>query len=272
MRRTQIRLGSGKWNPHIFKAGQEYKAFDLQGYYSEYKEPVRDVTAHFLKGSTNNIAFNDIRHYWDNGYIASFYIVRTANFSGDLRGFTTDNSGAGTTYSPLELSFYNNGFYFDFHKPVSTSTNQTTGSTRNNDLEWRVMWYSLQNTITTNTIFRLDINATTHTLSLYDTSGTLKGSGNSLADGGSSFQSSYNFYNGLYTNKLFIVNYFAVGRIVFRDASGNIVHDYILTEDSEGSGNSRFYMKDYITNYSNTCMYTGTITEVKTQTFTPGTL
>lgn len=229
------------------------------------------VNTYFVTGSAGAIGFEDIRHYWDNGYTASFYFVRTNTYTSDLKGFKYSDS-SNNTYSPLELLFYKNGFLLDFHKPANTTSNQTTGSIRSNDNEWRIGWYTLQNTITADTIYRLDINATTHTLSLYSLDGESKGTRSSFEEGSENFLSSYDFYNGLYTNNMFIMQYVAVGRIVFSDASGNVIHDYMLTKDSNASGNSAYSMKDFITNYSTPCTYTNTITEVTTHKFMPGVI
>lgn len=274
MKKAHYRLGSGKWNPLMFKGGAEYNALAFGNFYGKRQNSVQPqiVTAHFLTGTAESLGWDNIRHKWDNGYTFSVYYVNTASRTADKRIIDWTNTGNGA-YSPIELSTYRNGWYFDFHKPANTTSNNTVGAQyrNNNDNEWRLMWSNISN-VNTNTIYRLDINATpNHTLTLYELDGTIKGSFSTISDGASLFQSSYDFYDGYYLLRLRFMQECAIGRIVIRDSNDNIIHDYIMT-DTGASGNARYVLKDFIENYSIACTYTGTVTDVMTQNFIPAEL
>ena len=225
------------------------------------------VETHFLTGNSNNISFSNIRYHWNNGYTISIYFVKTGSYSGGMGGFSSLEDGGTQSYSPLEIPTYNNGFFLDFHRPLNTTSNEVTGSNRNNDNEWRIMWSSSDGfpSLTNNTIYRLDVQTTPeHFMKLYDMSGTMLGSRASTS--GSSPQSSYDFYTGLYVQSLFITQYIGIGRIVVRDSNDSVLHDFMMT-DEETSGNGRYVFKDFIENYSVPCTYTGTITDILTQNF-----
>lgn len=226
--------------------------------------------AHFLTGNSIAIGWDNIRHKWNNGYTFSVYYIRTGAYGyNDQRGITW-NMGTGGL-SPIELAPYRNGWYFDFHKPKNTTSNETIASVQDDDMEWRIEYYDIS--VSNNTIYRLDVNATPdHTMTLYTLEGTSVGSSSYMPsnEGAANFQSSYDFYDGYYLVKLCAMQYIAIGRIVVRDENGTVIHDYMMTEDANASGNSRYILKDFITGYSVPCSYTGTITDRMTQIFEIG--
>jgi len=225
------------------------------------------IETHFLTGNSIAIGWDNIRHKWDNNYTFSVYFVRTGNYGyNDQRGITW-NMGTGGL-SPIELSPYRNGWFFDFHKPKNTTSNETIASVQGDDMEWRVEYYDISQSF--NTIYRLDVNATPdHTMTLYNLDGTSVGSSSYMPsrEGAANFLSSYDFYDGYYLVKLCAMQYIAIGRIVVRDENGTVIHDYMMTEDANASGNARYVLKDFVEGYSTACTYTGTLTELLTQKF-----
>lgn len=194
--------------------------------------------------STNdqNASF-DIGHYWGEGYKMVMNAYLSGSYSSDVGSFWRFNQ-----HTPIEFNFYANGFYYDFHKPTSTTApNVNTG-----DYSWRIMKNGSLSSYQNSQIFNVILTNGTVRVELEDGTAIVTGSTSTSAQ---------NWYNGLYQAKLGIMNASNkchASRIQIYNANNELVNDIKFIKNQGITGSQEISAYDSVLNvtYNNTNSYT----------------
>lgn len=136
----------------------------------------------YLDPSSSNSEYKiPISYYFSNGYKMKLFLYLTGTWNSDTQSIFD----ASTNTSPIEYSFFGNGYYLDFHNPTST----TQPSVYSGDYSRRTM---SQNPLSSHTNKKLVIVLQNTRCEVYDA-----GTGNLLTSS-SSIYSTSGWYGGLY--------------------------------------------------------------------------
>jgi len=193
--------------------------------------------------TNNQNASFDIGHYWGEGYKMVFNAYLSGSYSSDVGSFWQYND-----HSPIELSFYANGFYYDFHDPTST----TAPNVNTSDYNWRIMKNGTLNSYQNGQIFNVILTNGTVRVELEDGTAIVTGSTSTSAQ---------NWYNGLYQPKFGIMsssNKCHASRIQVYNANNELVNDikFIKSQGITGSQEISAYDSVLDVTYNNTNSYT----------------
>ena len=195
--------------------------------------------------STNNQnASFDIGHYWGEGYKMVFNSYLSGSYGGDYGSFWRWNQ-----HTPIEFSFYSNGFYYDFHNPTSTSAPDVA----TNDYSWRIMKSSSLRNYENSQIFNVILTNGTVSVKLEET-------GAEIVNGSTSV-STKSWYNGLYQASLGSMNNQSkchLSHIQVYNANDELVNDIKFVKNQGVTGAQEISAYDSVLNvtYNNTNSYT----------------
>ena len=194
-------------------------------------------TVWFDPPSSGDNARFDIGHYWGENYKMIWTVYLQGSYSSDVASFWGYNNK-----SPIELSFYSNGYYYDMHNPTSTSS----PSVRTSDYSYRILrtgaFSSYENSQVMNLTF---------------TYGSLKAE---LEDGTPIFttgstRTGFNWYDGLYEPYIFLNSGHKchVSRVQVYNANDVLVNDLKFVKNNT-TGSQEISMYDSVLNvtYNNT--------------------
>ena len=195
--------------------------------------------------STNdqNASF-DIGHYWGEGYKMVMNAYLSGSYSSDVGSFWRFNQ-----HTPIEFNFYANGFYYDFHKPTSTTApNVNTG-----DYSWRIMKNGSLRSYENSQIFNVILTNGTVSVKLEET-------GAEIVNGSTSV-STQSWYNGLYQASLGSMNNQSkchLSHIQVYNANDELVNDIKFVKNQGVTGAQEISAYDSVLNvtYNNTNSYT----------------
>lgn len=207
----------------------------------EYKngEWVEYTGTIWLDPSATNALFS-IGHYWGENYKMVFTTYLSGSYSGDYGSFWQGNG-----HTPIELSFYSNGFYYDFHNPTST----TAPDVYTGDYSWRIMKNStlsnyengqILNIILSNGAVRVELEST----------------GAAIVTGSTSV-TAQNWYSGLYLVNIGLNNDDAkchLSHIQIYNGNNELVNDFKFIKNNGVVGSQEISVYDSVTNttYNNT--------------------
>ena len=194
-------------------------------------------TVWFDPPSSGDNARFDIGHYWGENYKMIWTVYLQGSYSSDVGSFWGYNNK-----SPIELSFYSNGYYYDMHNPTSTSS----PSVETRDYSYRILktgaFSSYENSQVMNLTF---------------TYGSLKAE---LEDGTPIFttgstRTGFNWYDGLYEPYIFLNSGHKchVSRVQVYNANDVLVNDLKFVKNNT-TGSQEISMYDSVLNvtYNNT--------------------
>ena len=193
----------------------------------------------WLDPSATNALFS-IGHYWGENYKMVITTYLSGSYSGDYGSFWQANG-----HTPIELSFYANGFFYDFHNPTSTTApNVYTG-----DYSWRIMKNNtlssyengqILNVILSNGAVRVELEST----------------GAAIVTGSTSV-TAQNWYSGLYQANIGLNNNNVkchLSHIQIYNGNNELVNDFKFIKNNGVVGSQEISIYDSVTNttYNNT--------------------
>lgn len=193
----------------------------------------------WLDPSATNALFS-IGHYWGENYKMVITTYLSGSYGGDYGSFWRYEQ-----HTPIELSFYSNGFFYDFHNPTSTTApNVYTG-----DYSWRIMKNStlssyqngqILNVILSNGAVRVELEST----------------GAAIVTGSTSV-TAQNWYSGLYQANIGLNNAKAkchLSHIQIYNGNNELVNDFKFIKNNGVVGSQEISIYDSVTNttYNNT--------------------
>ena len=189
--------------------------------------------------SATNALFN-IGHYWGENYKMVITTYLSGSYSGDYGSFWQVNG-----HSPIELSFYSNGFYYDMHNPTST----TAPNVNTNDYDFRILNQNTFINYQNSQVIDITLTYGSFKAELAD-SGTLIYSDGSTKTG-------YSWYSGLYQANIGLNNANAkchLSRIQIYNGNNELVNDFKFIKNNGVVGSQEISIYDSVTNttYNNT--------------------
>lgn len=207
----------------------------------EYKngEWVEYTRTIWLDPSATNALFS-IGHYWGENYKMVITTYLSGSYSGDFGSFWQYNE-----HTPIELSFYNNGFYYDMHNPTST----TAPNVRTTDYDYRILNQNAFRNYQNNQVMEITLTYGSFKAELAD-SGTLIYSSGSTRTG-------FSWYSGLYQVNIGLNNANAkchLSHIQIYNGNNELVNDFKFIKNNGVVGSQEISIYDSITNttYNNT--------------------
>ena len=193
----------------------------------------------WLDPSGTNALFN-IGHYWGENYKMVITTYLSGSYSGDFGSFWQVNG-----HSPIELSFYSNGFYYDMHNPTST----TAPNVRTTDYDFRILTQNIFNSYQNSQVMEITLTYGSFKAELAD-SGTLIYSSGSTKTG-------YSWYSGLYQANIGLNNANAkchLSHIQIYNGNNELVNDFKFIKNNGVVGSQEISVYDSVTNttYNNT--------------------
>ena len=181
-----------------------------------------------------------IGHYWGEGYRMVFNCYLSGSYSSDSGSFWRMNN-----QTPIEFSFYSNGFYLDGHYP--TSTEEPTVYTGDNN--WRVMKTGVFSAYENSQILNLTIKNGYFQANLESTG--------AFITSGSASVSPQNWYNGLYQANINLngtQRKCHLSSIKVYNANDELVNDIKFIKNPNVTGAQELSMLDSVLNvtYNNT--------------------
>ena len=193
----------------------------------------------WLDPSATNALFS-IGHYWGENYKMVITTYLSGSYSGDYGSFWRWEQ-----HSPIELSFYSNGFFYDFHNPTSTTApNVYTG-----DYSWRIMKNGTLSSYENGQILNI-------TLSNGAVRVELESTGAAIVTGSTSV-TVQNWYSGLYLANIGLNNANAkchLSHIQIYNGNNELVNDFKFIKNNGVVGSQEISIYDSVTNttYNNT--------------------
>ena len=185
--------------------------------------------------STNNGGAEFIiGHYWGEGYKMVFNTYLSGSYSSDVGSFWRWEQ-----HTPIEFSFYSNGFYYDMHNPTSTSSPTVyTG-----DYSYRIMKNGTLNSYENGQILNIILTYGTVRVELESTGAAIV-----TASTGVLTQS---WYNGLYQARIGCGNasnrsHFS--RIQVYNANNELVNDLKFVKNASVTGSQELSLYDSVLN------------------------
>lgn len=195
--------------------------------------------------STNNFNANfDIGHYWGEGYKMVFNTYLSGSYSSDRGSFWRYNE-----HTPIEFSFYSNGFYYDMHNPTSTSAPNVITS----DYSYRILRSSSFRNYENGQIINITLTYGTIKAELEETGAVIMT--------GSTSVSSQNWYSGLYQASIGTMNNYNrchLSSIKIYNGNDELVNDLKFVKNQGVTGSQEISLYDSVLNvtYNNTNSYT----------------
>lgn len=195
--------------------------------------------------SSNNVnAKFNIGHYWGENYKMVCRAYISGSYSSDRGSFWIYES-----HTPIELAFYSNGFYYDFHNPTST----TAPDVYTGDYSWRIMKNGSLSSYENSQI--LDFILTNGTVEV-----KVEETGVAVVTG-STGVTAQNWYNGLYQASIGIMNNnnrCHLSSIKIYNGNDELVNDLKFVKNQGVNGSQEISMYDSVLNvtYNNTNSYT----------------
>ncbi len=193
----------------------------------------------WLDPSATNALFN-IGHYWGENYKMIITTYLSGSYSGDFGSFWQANG-----HTPIELSFYSNGFYYDMHNPTST----TAPNVRTTDYDFRILNQNTFINYQNSQVIEITLTYGSFKAELAD-SGTLIYSDGSTKTG-------YSWYSGLYQANIGLNNANAkchLSHIQIYNGNNELVNDFKFIKNNGVVGSQEISIYDSVTNttYTNT--------------------
>lgn len=193
----------------------------------------------WLDPSATNALFS-IGHYWGENYKMVITTYLSGSYGGDYGSFWQGNG-----HTPIELSFYSNGFYYDMHNPTST----TAPNVRTTDYDFRILNQNTFRNYQNSQVIEITLTYGSFKAELAD-SGTLIYSSGSTKTG-------YNWYSGLYQANIGLNNANAkchLSRIQIYNGNNELVNDFKFIKNNGVVGSQEISLYDSITKttYNNT--------------------
>lgn len=193
----------------------------------------------WLDPSATNALFS-IGHYWGENYKMVITTYLSGSYSGDYGSFWQYNE-----HTPIEFSFYSNGFYYDFHNPTSTTApNVNTG-----DYSWRIMKNGTLSSYENGQILNIILSNGAVRVELEST-------GAAIVTGSTSV-TAQNWYSGLYQANIGLNNANAkchLSHIQIYNGNNELVNDFKFIKNNGVVGSQEISIYDSVTNttYNNT--------------------
>ena len=188
--------------------------------------------------SGDNANFN-IGHYWGENYKMVWTVYLQGSYSNDTGSFWKYSSK-----SPIEFSFYSNGYYFDLHDPTST----TSPSVNSGDYSYRIMRTSTLRNYVNGQVMDITLTYGSVKIELVDSGTTIESTG--------STKTGYSWYDGLYEPSVLLQSTQKVhlSRIQVYNASNVLVNDLKFVKNNGVSGSQEISMYDSVLDvtYNNT--------------------
>lgn len=207
----------------------------------EYKngEWVEYAGTIWLDPSATNALFS-IGHYWGENYKMVITTYLSGSYSGDYGSFWQYNE-----HTPIELSFYSNGFYYDMHNPTST----TAPNVQTSDYSSRILNQNTFRNYQNSQVMKITLTYGSFKAELAD-SGTLIYSNGSTKTG-------YSWYDGLYHANIGLNNANAkchLSHIQIYNGNNELVNDFKFVKNNGVVGSQEISIYDSVTNttYNNT--------------------
>lgn len=193
----------------------------------------------WLDPSATNALFS-IGHYWGENYKMVITTYLSGSYSGDFGSFWQANG-----HTPIELSFYSNGFYYDMHNPTST----TAPNVRTTDYDFRILNQNTFRNYQNSQVIEITLTYGSFKAELAD-SGTLIYSSGSTKTG-------YSWYSGLYQANIGLNNANAkchLSHIQIYNGNDELVNDFKFIKNNGVVSSQEISIYDSVTNttYNNT--------------------
>ena len=204
-----------------------------------------------VSGSSNQVVWFDpavagydsasfeIGHYWGEGYKMVCRLYLQGTYSSDVGSFWNNNNK-----TPLEFSFYSNGFYLDGHNPTSTSS----PSVYTGDYSFRVMRQSSLKNYTSGQILLMTFTYGNVKVELEETGAVIANTG--------ATRTGFSWYNGLYLPKIQSASNrkVHVSSIQIYNANNELVNDLKFIKNNGATGANEISMYDSVlgVTYNNT--------------------
>lgn len=190
--------------------------------------------------SATNALFS-IGHYWGENYKMVITTYLSGSYTGDYGSFWEGQNG----HTPIELSFYSNGFYYDMHNPTST----TAPNVYSGDYSFRIVSTNVFSKYQNSQVMELTLTYGSFKAELAD-SGTLIYSSGSTKTG-------YSWYSGLYQANIGFKNANAkchLSHIQIYNGNDELVNDFKFIKNNGVVGSQEISIYDSVTNttYNNT--------------------
>ena len=193
----------------------------------------------WLDPSATNALFS-IGHYWGENYKMAITTYLSGSYSGDYGSFWRWEQ-----HSPIELSFYSNGFFYDFHNPTSTTApNVYTG-----DYSWRIMKNGTLSRYENGQILNITLSNGAVRVELESTGAVIVT--------GSTSVTAQNWYSGLYQANIGLNNANAkchLSHIQIYNGNNELVNDFKFIKNNGVVGSQEISIYDSVTKttYNNT--------------------
>lgn len=211
--------------------------FDIVNYKDTYSfqivdkpQPVIDKDYYVSFTSDTSVLLYALKYYWGQNYKIQIDMYMTSQrTTNDRKIIRTDGSK-----TPIEFSTYSNGYYLDFHKPLSTSNN----SCYTGDYTSRLNKTGIASSFKKDgTKMLVDLN--NQQIKIYNKeTGTLLHSNSKTV-------STYSWFNGLYETKVAIAIGLYLHSIKVFDQNNNVVN-YFVFKKRDSTGADMFYLYDEI--------------------------
>ena len=193
----------------------------------------------WLDPSATNASFS-IGHYWGENYKIVFTTYLSGTYSGDYGSFWQAHG-----HTPIELSFYSNGFYYDMHNPTST----TAPDVRTTDYDYRILRTSAFSNYQNSQKIKITLTYGSFKAELEETGAVIYSSG--------STRTGFSWYDGLYQVDIGLNNANAkchLSHIQVYNANDELVNDLKFIKNSGVVGAQEISLYDSITKttYNNT--------------------
>lgn len=189
--------------------------------------------------SATNALFS-IGHYWGENYKIVFTTYLSGSYSGDYGSFWRYEQ-----HTPIELSFYSNGFYYDMHNPTST----TAPNVNTNDYDFRILKQNTFIRYQNSQVMNITLTYGSFKAELADSGTLIYSSGNT--------KTGYSWYSGLYQANIGLNNANAkchLSHIQVYNANNELVNDFKFIKNNGVVGSQEISIYDSVTNttYNNT--------------------
>ena len=186
----------------------------------------------WLDPSATNALFS-VGHYWGENYKIVFTMYLSGSYSGDYGSFWQVNG-----HSPIELSFYSNGFYYDMHNPTST----TAPDVRTTDYDYRILRQSAFRNYQNSQKIKITLTYGSFKAELEETGANIYSSG--------STRTGFSWYDGLYQANVGINNGYStchLSHIEVYNANNELVNDLKFIKNRGVVGAQEISLYDSIT-------------------------
>jgi len=212
---------------------------DGKNYQYKNGEWVESIGTIWLDPSATNALFS-IGHYWGENYKIVFTTYLSGSYSGDYGSFWQFHD-----HTPIELSFYSNGFYYDMHNPTST----TAPNVRTTDYDSRILAQNIFRNYQNSQVIKITLTYGSFKAELADSGTLIYSSGNT--------KTGYSWYSGLYQANIGLNNANAkchLSRIQIYNGNDELVNDFKFIKNNGVVGSQEISIYDSVTNttYNNT--------------------